>query len=370
MLLGPRQTGKTTLISHKLQPDISYNFAKPDVRLRYEKDLGLLERELSAYKNKAKKSPLVFIDEVQKIPLIMDAIQDLIDRKIAQFVLTGSSARKLKHGSEINLLPGRIIALMLDSLSLEELPKPIPSLEELLIYGSLPGIIEQPSTFQDVQLTSYVTTYLEEEIRAEALVRNIGSFARFLELAASESGAVINFSKLSQEIGVAVSTIADYYQILEDCLIINRIDPIINSVSHRRLIKSPKYLFFDLGIRRACAGEGVKLSVRTLGVLFEQFVGLELMRLIHQTHKNMRVRYWRDTAGAEIDYVLDVEKEYIPIEVKWSTAPTIKDTRHLQKFLHEYKNAHNGYIVCRTPQRFMLTDNIVAIPWQDIHEIS
>jgi predicted AAA+ superfamily ATPase len=274
LLLGPRQTGKTTLITHQLQPDINYTFAKPEVRLRYEKDLGLLERELSAYKNKSKKSPLVFIDEVQKIPIIMDAIQDLIDRKIAQFILTGSSARKLKHGSEINLLPGRVVALTLDPLNLGELPEPIPLLEELLIYGSLPGIIEQPSTIRDIELTSYVTTYLEEEIRAEAVVRNVGGFARFLELAASESGNIMNFNKLSQEIGVAGSTIADYYQILEDCLIINRIDPIINSISHRRLIKSPKYLFFDLGIRRACAGEGVKLSIRALGALFEQFVGL------------------------------------------------------------------------------------------------
>ena len=365
LLLGPRQTGKTTLITHQLQPDINYTFAKPEVRLRYEKDLGLLERELSAYKNKSKKSPLVFIDEVQKVPIIMDAIQDLIDRKIAQFILSGSSARKLKHGSEINLLPGRVIALTLDPLNLAELPEPIPSLEELLIYGSLPGIIEQD--LRELELMSYVITYLEEEIRAEAVVRNVGSFARFLELAASESGNIMNFSKLSQEIGVAASTIADYYQILEDCLIINRIDPIINSISHRRLIKAPKYLFFDLGIRRACTGEGVKLSVRALGLLFEQFVGLELIRLIHQTYKNMKLRYWRDAAGAEVDYVLDVEKEFIPIEVKWSTAPTIKDIRHLQKFLREYSNAHMGYVVCRTPQSFMLADNITAIPWQEIY---
>ena len=143
--------------------------------------------------------------------------QDLIDRGRANFILTGSSARKLRRGARINLLPGRVAALRIDPFSLLELPA--KDLHERLLYGSLPGILSVGNNVdRETDLESYVTTYLEEEVRAEAVVRNLGDFARFLELAASESGGIINLRKLSQEIGVAHTTIGAYYQILEDCL--------------------------------------------------------------------------------------------------------------------------------------------------------
>jgi predicted AAA+ superfamily ATPase len=373
LLLGARQTGKTTFIEKEIQPDISYSFLDPEIRIRYEKDPTLLFKELKwslQQRSTQEKPPLIFIDEVQKIPHVMDAIQLLINQKKAQFILTGSSARKLKKGPSINLLPGRVINLTMDPFHWDELPLPKPDLKELLLYGTLPLIITNTNeVFKETDLFAYTTIYLEEEIRSEALVRNIGHFSRFLEVAASESGHIINFTKLSQDVGVAASTIIDYYNILEDCLVAIRIDPIIHTTSRRRLIKAPKYLFFDLGVRRACAQEGINtgsyISDRYFPHLFEQYIGIEL---IHQMRRyvNTKLYYWRDSGGVEVDFVVEREGKYIPIEVKWTDAPSISDARHLKKFLNEYENASLGYVICRTPHAFELAENIIALPWQEI----
>ena len=215
-------------------------------------------------------------------------------------------------------------------------------------------------------LYTYVTTYLEDEVRAEALVRQVGDFARFLELAASETGCVINASKLSQVVGVASSTIRDYFQILEDCLIIHRIDPLIHSSSHRRLIKSPKFLFFDSGIRRAAANEGIKLPQKYLGQLFEQWVGMELLQQTRLLSSRAKIKYWRDTAGAEVDYLLELSPALVPFEVKWSDNPNRHDAKHLMTFLNEYEHASQGYIICRTPRPYQINPTVTALPWQDL----
>ena len=195
LLLGARQTGKTTLMG-QFKHDLLVSFVQPDVRQRYEKSPHLLKGEvesLTAAENG--KRPLVVLDEVQKVPVILDVVQDLIDREKANFILTGSSARKLRRGAQINLIPGRIVAFRMDPFSLAEVPT--DDLNDRLFYGSLPGIISVSArSDREDDLESYVTTYLEEEIRAEAAVRNLGDFARFLELAASESGGIVNLRKL------------------------------------------------------------------------------------------------------------------------------------------------------------------------------
>lgn len=366
LLLGARQTGKTTLIQHQIHPDISYSFARANVRQRYEQNPALLESEIEEQIKSFSKTPLIYIDEVQKIPRVMDIAQHLIDAKLAQFILTGSSARKLIRGKDLNLLPGRVVSLMLSSLLYDEIKDLKPTLQDILLYGTLPGIItESDKSIREIDLYSYVTTYLEEEIRAEAVVRNIGSFSRFLEIAASESGKQLNFTRLSQDIGVSDTTIANYYQILEDCLITIRIDPITNGHTKRRLIKSPKYLFFDLGIRRACANEGTQLPQKRLGDLFEHYVGNELYFQSQLISPHIKVKYWRDSAGPEIDYVLDIAGRCVPIEVKWSDHPASSDAKHLKKFIEEY-SSEQAYIICRTPQRYKIEDKITALPWQDI----
>lgn len=364
LLLGPRQTGKTTLIQ-RLPADFTVSLVTPETRLRYEKEPGILRKEVEALELKGTNRPTVVLDEVQKVPELLNVAQDLIDRHKANFILTGSSARKLRRGHDLNLLPGRVITLRLDPFTLEEsMPT---NLEERLLYGALPGLVSVKSLQdREVDLESYVTLYLEEEIRAEALVRNLASFARFVELAASESGRISNFRKISQEIGVAHTTIAAYYEILEDCMIAERIDPITKSMTRKKLTRSSKYLFFDLGVRRAAAREGTKPAREHWGHLFEQFVGLELIRGARLSAHNDRIFFWRDPDGPEIDWVLQREEEFIPIEVKWNTSPDETDIRHLQTFLAEYKNAQTGFIVCQTPRKMKLADRIYALPWQDI----
>jgi predicted AAA+ superfamily ATPase len=365
LLLGPRQTGKTTLIS-RLKSDLTLSFVRPDVRQRYEKDVSLLTGEIEALRQKLQsKLPVVFLDEAQKVPPIFDVVQDLIDRRQANFVLTGSSARKLRRGSHINLLPGRVVALKLDPLTLAETHT--RDLKDCLLYGSLPGILSlKEAKDRETDLDSYVTIYLEEEVRAEALVRNLGSFARFLEYAASESGNIVNLRKLSQEIGVSHTTIAAYYQILEDCLIAERIEPLTKSKTRKKLTKAQKYLFFDLGVRRLAAREGIQLSKDIFGKLFEQFIGLELLRCSRMTSKKIQVRFWRDPDGPEVDWVVDEENCYTPIEVKWTESPSLKDAKYLQVFLSEYPNAGKGYLICQTPRQIKLAPNIFALPWQEI----
>ena len=188
LLLGPRQTGKTTILK-RLSFTKAYNLAESKLRLKFEKNPSLFADEVRSFEV---KNVSIYIDEIQKVPDLMDEIQVLIDEKVAVFCMTGSSARKLKRGSKTNLLPGRVALLRLDPLSLSESPK--FNLSRALVYGSLPEIVIQVDERKaDKILRDYVGLYLDEEVRAEALVRNVGLFHRFLELAAIESGRVVNF---------------------------------------------------------------------------------------------------------------------------------------------------------------------------------
>ena len=243
-----------------------------------------------------------------------------IDRGIARFVLTGSSARKLRRNVSANLLPGRVSVFHLDPLTFSEYQP--STLEDVLLDGSLPGITKVTAARdREADLSAYVTTYLEEEIRAEAAVRNLGSFARFLELAAAEAGGIVNLRGLSSDVGVAHTTIAAYYRILEDCLIANRIEPLTTSATRKKRTRSDKYLLFDLGVRRLAAHEGRRVLPIRFGQLFEQWVGLELLRRARTAGPGTRIRFWRDPDGPAVDWVIDEEGRYTPIEVKWTETP-------------------------------------------------
>jgi predicted AAA+ superfamily ATPase len=365
LLLGPRQTGKTTALG-QLKPEVVVNLLRPDVRQRYERAPHLLAAELDARRGGTRgRRPLVALDEVQRVPELLDVVQDLVDRRVAQFVLTGSSARKLRRGTGVNLLPGRLVPLRIDPLSLAEREPPSP--EDALSFGSLPGIaLDVDDAAREEDLRAYVSLYLEEEVRAEALVRKLGTFSRFLQLAALESGGISHFRGIAQELGLAHTTVAGYYEILEDCLIAERVDPLTKSRTRKKLTKSPRYLFFDLGVRRAAAEEGARGSARELGPLFEQYVGLELLRAIRQSGRALHLRFWRDPDGPEVDWVVEGDQTLLPVEVKWSAAPTLAEAKHLRTFLAEYPHARAGVIVCRTPRRFTIAPGITAVPWQEI----
>jgi uncharacterized protein len=362
-LFGARQTGKTTLAA-RIPSAMRVSLAQPDIRLRYERSPGLLRSEVEALERKGTQPPLDVLDEVQKVPSLRDEVQDLIDRRRARFILTGSSARKLRRGSTANLLPGRVTVFHLDPLSLAG---GLPSrLEDALLDGSLPGIAAtgDPAD-READLAAYVTTYLEEEIRAEAAVRSLGAFSRFLELAAAEAGGIVNLRGLVADVGVAHTTIAAYHQVLEDCLVAERIEPLTASATRRKLIRSGKYLLFDMGVRRLAAREGQRVLPARWGQLFEQWVGLELVRATRAAHQ-ARVRFWRDPDGPEVGWVIDREGRFTPIEVTWTQAPDPSDARHLKRFLAEYPTAERAWLVCRAVRKTRLGEGILAIPWQEL----
>lgn len=210
---------------------------------------------------------------------------------------------------------------------------------------------------------------MEEEIRSEALVRNIGAFSNFLKLAALESGAISNFHKLTQDVGVSNPTISEYYQILVDCLVAEKIEALSHSRSRKKLIKSPKFLIYDLGVRRVAAGEGCDIPDKYMGDLFEQWVGLELLRLMRTSPQKSSLLFWRDQAGAEVDWVVDKENRYTPVEVKWTKDPSSRDARHIHTFIEEYSNSSKGYVICRIPRAQKLTDLVTALPWRELYTV-
>ena len=362
LLLGPRQTGKTTLLK-QFPVDLTISFANPLVRRRYEQNLNLLYDEIKALSN---KQPRVIIDEVQKIPEILDAVQDLIDKGLAQFILTGSSARKLRQ-PKINWLPGRVINLHLDPLMFSELPLDKLDLTLLLYYGSLPEVVlTEDVDKKTLLLDSYTSLYLEEEIRTEAAVRNVARFTEFLSLAAAESGNIINFSKLSQELGISRKTIADYFQILEDCLIVEKVSAYSTTKTRRRLTKSDKYIFFDLGVKRLAQYAGVDQVRDIQGRLFEELIGIELVRCCRLLKERAKVYYWRDSSGPEVDWLVEQNNQLIAYEVKLKETPAQQDIKHLKIFMSEHPSCKRAYVVCQTPNAFQLDENITAIPWQKL----
>ena len=368
LLLGPRQTGKTTMLK-MFQPDMSVNLARTDERRFYEADPSRLRCEIASLPRPANRAiPLVMLDEIQLVPALLDEAQTIIDSHAAQFALTGSSARKLRRAG-VNLLPGRVVSLKMDPLSIAESPD-VP-LDRRLAYGAMPGIMSVPDDkSRQLDLDSYVDTYLQEEIRQEAIVRNLGAFARFLDLAASDSGLIVNFSDLASRIGVTHTTINSYYGILEDCLIAERVEPISASPVRKRLTKSPRHLFFDLGVRRVAAREDENAAETEKGRRFEQFVGLELLRHIRSNAiTSARLRFWRDPAGPEVDWVVERGGKFIPVEVKYRETPTLSDARHLRTFMREYPTDGIGYIVCRAPRPQRLASDILALPWQQLPSV-
>jgi predicted AAA+ superfamily ATPase len=324
----------------------------------------------------------VFIDEAQKVPELFDAVQYAIDEKMASFIITGSSARKLRRKGT-NLLPGRVITFHMDPLSWNEFGwtsdstiqsigiDNINSIAEYsfnksLIFGSLPGIVSMPDDHdrKDI-LKAYTHIYLEEEIRAEALSRKIGAFGRFLELAARESGTNPNMSKMSRVSGVSVPTVKEFYNILEDTLIVERLDPYSRNV-RKRIVKSPRYYFFDIGVRNSLARVPFNDDLINVdrGRLFEHAVILEIIRRIRALNKDFKVCYWRTSGGAEVDCIIDTGMEPIPVEIKAGATISMSDLRGLRSFIQSYPEVKQAYVITtgRVPEQ--LSEKITAVPWQ------
>ena len=377
ILLGARQTGKSTLLRALLpENSIIFNLQNTQQRFDFSKNPHRLSEILQA---RPEKELYILIDEIQKVPELLDEIQYLYDKNRTKyrFILTGSSSRQLAKKSA-NLLPGRSHLYHLYPISqaergivglcsFEKIDTPnfaSQSLEDLMLYGSLPGLISESHNIKVKTLESYAELYLEEEIRSENFVKDIGSFINFLQSAAIHSGKPISLTNLSQDVGVAVNTIKNYYQILVDTYVGYYI-PAYSGNIRKRLFSTPKFTFFDNGLRNACAK--MQFSERLLntegGYLFEHWVGTELFHQASMLGAGYSLMYYRTISDAEIDYILETPEEIIPIEVKWTTNPTLKDARHLEAFLDEEKQAKRGYIVCRCSEPLQITSRVQAIPW-------
>lgn len=370
LLLGPRQVGKTT-IAKTFKFDLNINLSINKERLFYEKNLDFLSKRIeSLAKTKGKKTsskkPFIYIDEIQKVPALLDELQALIDDKKAQFLITGSSARKLKNEIQTNMIPGRVLNLRMDGISYFEKPE---SLNLIFQYGQLPQILsEKDKRTKELLLRSYIENYIEDEIRKETKIRNIANYARFIELAAIQAGRITNFSEVSKELGPTVQTIQSYYQVLEDTLFVDRIEPYLKNTQRKKLTKSSKYLFFDLGVRRICAGEGMQMLPERHGEIFEHFVGNEILKWIRGNAWPAKLYYWRDSDGPEVDYVLECEGHLLPIEVKYKDNVGDKDAKHLRTFLNEYTDAQQAIVIYKNDVEFKIASGIQAVSYRTLSE--
>ena len=325
LLIGPRQTGKSTLIKN-LNPDLTINLSQENVFLRFSSQPDLLEQIISQEKPKT-----IFIDEIQRLPSLLNTIQAIIDAnyKKFKFYLTGSSARKLKRGSA-NLLPGRVISLQMSPLTLEEIQYKY-HIDHLLSFGLLPGIfIEKNIKEKSLLLSSYGATYLKEEIQAEALTKNIEGFSRFLFAIAAKNGEFLDFSKLGSQASINQKTATRFFEILEDSLLVFRLNSYSKN-SFRRLVQHPKFYFFDTGVLNSLLGS-YKVSAERKGLLFETLVISSIRNLLLSKAAQFQMSTYRTTAGGEVDLILNTNDIEMAIEIKASSNIGKSDLTGLKSF--------------------------------------
>lgn len=302
-MFGPRQVGKTTLLS-EIRDALRIDLLDPDEQLEFNKNPNLLRERLAATPG----SKTVLIDEIQRVPRLLDVVQSLLDRnRSLRIIMSGSSARKLRHG-HANLLGGRVRCLNLHPLTAEELG-PAFNLNVALAYGTLPRIcVELQAGSEDEAraiLKSYVTTYLREEIKAEALVRSLHGFQSFLDVATGQFAQQVNLSAVSRDCHVAYATVREYYSILEDTLIGFFLFPFEKS-ERKRMSLAPKFYFFDNGVTRAVLGMlSAPPGPLERGRLFEQWFIQEVRRLNDYGDLDLRLSFWRTSHGAEVDLIVE-----------------------------------------------------------------
>lgn len=284
------------------------------------------------------------------MPALLDEVHGLIERGGVRFVLTGSSARKLRRGGA-NLLAGRAVSLRLHPLVVEEHGQQF-DLERALRTGALPPVVAAEDEDARVLLRDYAETYLREEILAEAVVRNLGGFARFLDVAAAQCGELLNTAAVARDVAVSVRTVADYYQILEDTLIGFRLEGYRRSV-RKRLVAHPRFYLFDTGITNALNRRLTgALDPVTRGRLFEQWLVLECRRLIDYAASETRLFFWRTNHGAEVDLLVEKHGRLLAaVEIKSSRRVTGADLEGLRSFADEHPDVPRFVVTPSTKLR-------------------
>jgi uncharacterized protein len=356
-LWGPRQTGKSTLLN-TLYPDARrYDLLLSDQYQRLLLNPSLIREECLTIGLEANNqaSPII-VDEVQKIPILLDEIHWLIENRKLRFILCGSSARKVKRGRG-NLLGGRAVRYEMHPLVYSEIPN--FSLERALNAGLLPRHYQ--SSNPDKLLQAYVGDYLKEEIAAEALTRNIPAFSRFLQIAALTNGELINYNNIASECGVSAPTVKEYFFILEDTLI-GRMLPAFRKRAKRRLVAAPKFFFFDIGIVAQLTHRGkVKPGSELFGRALEHMIYMELTAHSAYSELNYPIAYWKTASGFEVDFVLG--KNEIAVEVKGTDMVANKHMKGIRAFKEEYQ-ARSYLVVSMDPHPRKTEDGIEILPWK------
>lgn len=354
-LWGPRQTGKSTLLKTLFPGARRYDLLLSDIYRRLLSRPALLREDLAAETAGAVSSPVI-IDEVQKIPELMDEIHWLIENSGHRFILCGSSARKLKR-KHANLLGGRAVRYELRPLVFPEIPD--FSLDRALNTGLLPRHYNHSHPAQLIR--SYVGDYLKEEIADEALTRNMPAFSRFLEVAALSNGEIINFNNIAADCGVSSPTVKSYFEILSDTLIGSFL-PAFAKRAKRRLIGAPKYYFFDVGIVTGLARRGkVESGSELFGKALEHFIMMELSAHACYSELFYPLAYWRTASQFEVDFILG--DAAVAIEVKATDSASDKHMKGLRAFQEEHATTRCLLVSCdpfprRTP------DGIEIMPWR------
>jgi predicted AAA+ superfamily ATPase len=358
-LLGPRQTGKSTLVRANLSADAwTVDLLEHDTFMRFVRDPSQFRREAEAKIKAGVRT--IFVDEVQKIPELLDEVHGLIERHGARFILTGSSARKLRRRGT-NLLGGRAATRHLHPLVHAEMGTRF-DLDRVMRLGSLPPVVTASEENARDILRGYADTYLREEIQAEALVRNLGGFSRFLDVAAAQSGELLSVSSVSRDAGVAVRTVQEYFQILEDTLVGIRLEPWRKS-PRARLVAHPKFYLFDTGVVNVlCRRLGAEIDPTLRGRLFEHFVVLECVRAIDNFGSEARAFFWRTNHGAEVDLLIERHgKPRLAVEIKARSKISGADLSGLRSFAEQHPRVPR-VLVCLAREEFEL-DGVRILPF-------
>jgi len=350
-LWGARKTGKTTLLRQQFANAFWIDLLDFDLFLRLSQNPKELRQMIAA---QAKKT--IVIDEVQKIPQLIDEIHWLIENKRYQFLLSGSSARKLKR-SNTGLLGGRAWRYELFPLVSNEIGSQL-DLSKALCSGFIPAHYLSSDFHMDLQ--AYINDYLKEEIQAEALTRNLPAFSLFLKSAALTNGMLLNYSNAARDAGVSAKIIREYYQILEDTLLGKRLLPWKQS-KKRRLIDTAKFYFFDVGIVSGLLNyRSLTPGTKEYGRAFEHFILQECWAYNHYSRKNLDLSFWRTVSGAEVDLIIGDGEAAIEIK---SSDHAGAQTKGLHLFSQEAK-CRQYFIVSRDPFPRKLQNGIQIIPWQ------
>jgi predicted AAA+ superfamily ATPase len=347
-LFGPRQTGKSTLLRTLFPQAKIYDLLEADTFRELSAAPELIRQRLRA------EDTLVVIDEIQKLPSLLDEVHLLIERnKSLRFILTGSSARKLRRGGA-NLLAGRALTCHLHPLIAPEVG--YDHLYERLNRGSLPAILTSP--IPQELLRAYVGTYLQEEVLAEGLVRNIGAFSRFLSTAGLTNGEQVNFTAVGSDTGIPPRTVREHYQILEDTLV-GYLLPTFQKTRKRKPVSTPKFYFFDVGVANVLAKRGViEPGAELFGRALEHFVFLELRAYLDYRRLDHQLTYWRSRSQFEVDFVIGDE---VAVEVKGKSLVSTRDLKGLQA-LSEDLTLRRRILVCSEREPRRLEGGIDVLP--------